>query len=332
MIQNIDSLPIKDILDNKIRAYFKTIWLEKLRDGMPDEWVANFNEANDELREKEQLNMLYLLSKFIYFGEIEIRGLLKSLYRDLYRYPIIKSIREQNQNTLDRKIIESKFDDIQKNTRFLGVGNPSESGVHMLYYFRQESGLPKGFFINSSEIFIAKNTKSQATNGEQRSLEFILANENINRYVFIDDFCGSGEQGTTLLQNQVASIKAIKPDVIISYYLLFATEHGMTNLRKIEGLDTVEAVFTFDDTFKAFAKNSRFFNDQYLDREPLISKSNARETAVKYGLRLSKNHPKGYRDCELMLGFHHNTPDNSLPIFWSNCMSWKPIFRRFNKY
>jgi hypothetical protein len=50
----------------------------------------------------------------------------------------------------------------------------------------------------------------------------------------------------------------------------------------------------------------------------------------KYGKKLYKNHMLGYKDSQLLLGLEHNTPNNTLPIFWSE-EEWSPIFKRYGK-
>ncbi|WP_461330746.1 phosphoribosyltransferase-like protein [Bradyrhizobium liaoningense] len=47
-------------------------------------------------------------------------------------------------------------------------------------------------------------------------------------------------------------------------------------------------------------------------------------------------HPLGYKDTQLALGFSHNTPDNTLPVFWeqpnAKIRTWKPVLHRYPKY
>ena len=49
--------------------------------------------------------------------------------------------------------------------------------------------------------------------------------------------------------------------------------------------------------------------------------------------QLAAKHQLGYGDGQLLLGLFHNTPDNTLPIFWFNeeGKEWYPIFKRYNK-
>ena len=39
----------------------------------------------------------------------------------------------------------------------------------------------------------------------------------------------------------------------------------------------------------------------------------------------------GYNNDAYAFGFFYNTPDNTLPIFWSDHGDWKPIMKRYDK-
>ena len=109
--------------------------------------------------------------------------------------------------------------------------------------------------------------------------------------------------------------------------MLFGTEDGIKAVRNLNVFNIVEAVFTIDETFKAFSADSRYFK---IIPDDIIDKDFSRNTAKKYGINLF-NPPLGHGNCELMLGLYNNTPDNSLPIFWSEEKKWQPIFKRYNK-
>ena len=321
-------LSIHDRLLEKVYAYYQTIWADKWKENIHLDWLKNFDGTDSVLEAKEKLNMLYLLSKFMYFGNEELRELLTSLYRDLFKYPIISAIRRRNGDTTDCGFITQEFKKELDVSRFLGVGNPSESGVHMLYYFRQECGLSKQYFINTSDIFQTSKIADIDRDGNPRSfLKSEIKAKNIKRYIFIDDFCGSGSQATSYLKPIAENIKFENPDIEIKYLMLFATERGLTEVRKITAFDNVEAVFTLDDSFKAFSDDSRYFK-MVIDKD--IDKGFSKNTAEKYGVSLF-NPSLGYADCQLLFGLFHNTPDNSLPIFWSERNNWKAIFKRYNK-
>src|SRR6266542_267271 len=167
---------LKQDLFDKIIVLNETAWENNVERPKIDSWLKNFKNA------KERIHALYLLSQFMYFGSRPVRNLLVSLYRDLYKYRKIQRIRKNNADSIDTVLINSIFEKQLKRTRFLGIGNPSESGPHLLYYFRQENRLPKNLFINTHEIF-RRNRKGQTVR---------LKSPNVYHYVFLDDFCGSG--------------------------------------------------------------------------------------------------------------------------------------------
>jgi hypothetical protein len=87
-------------------------------------------------------------------------------------------------------------------------------------------------------------------------------------------------------------------------------------------------VFTLDESFKAFSSDSRYYN---MPVDNMIDKQFSKATAKKYGDGLYEEHPLGFDDCQLLFGLFHNTPNNSLPIFWGEKDFWKPIFKRYDK-
>ncbi|OSZ82925.1 hypothetical protein CAP35_06595 [Chitinophagaceae bacterium IBVUCB1] len=329
MKMKIETLPLYDRLIEKILSFYATIWKDKLPDGIHNEWLGNFKNVDDDIQQKERLNALFLLSKFMYFGNVELRELLKCVFRDLYKYRVVKKIREDNNDTIDSVVIEQKYKEELLKTRFLGVGNPSESGVHILYYFRQENKLKKTFFINPLDVFQNQLIKEVSNCGKERSYyELSLADENITRYVFIDDFCGSGTQAKDYSKKIVELIKTINPNAEVSYLMLFGTDTGIDTIKKETQFDFVEAVFTLDESFKCFSENSRYYSsNQYTE----IDKDFTKQFSQKYGQVLWPAHPLGYKDCQLLLSLFHNTPDNSLPTFWCD-NNWNPIFKRYHKY
>lgn len=330
-------MSIRDELLRKIKILNDSIWDGRAREPQIDEWLSNFQSGTDGTEEQRTLHALYLLSHFMYFGNREMRELMRVLFRDLYRYPLVEGIRRANGDTTDRLLIEGEFRAALERTLFLGVGNPSESGSHLLYYFRQENGLPKTRFIHSHEIFQRQRlTRWQAVKAllfsrrDRYAGTLMLREPNINRYVFIDDFCGSGHQGEAYSRDIVEDIKAFDPAIQVSYFVLCGTVKGMKVVRDRTAFDVVQCVFELDDTFRCFSPASRYFPSP----EPEITAAFAEQMCRSYGDVLEPEAPLGYGNCQLLLGFQHNTPDNTLPVFWSDGYTgsqWTPMFRRYPK-
>lgn len=315
-------------LREEILALNATVWEHRIGPGDLDRWLERLDATEDAsaLGDDDgstRLHALYLLSQFLYFGDREVRALLRTLYEDLVRYPVVSQLRRALGDTRRQDRLEAGFQLALRATRFLGVGNPSESGPHLLYYFRQENGLPKEVFRNVYEL-LDRRDKQQP----------VLAEPPVAHYVFLDDFCGTGEQASDFYWQAVHDVREAAQaeglDVRFSYLALAARTGGLARLRADSEFDNVDAVLKLDTSFAAFSPESRYF------QPPLpvgISKAFAENLCFWHGTELWERHPLGYQGCALLLGFRHNTPDNTLPIFWfgEDGSGWFPIFRRYHK-
>ena len=313
---------LRERLEAKLKLLNQTNWEGRVPKNVLEEWVSQFDEGPSSIWD-EQAQTLFLLSHFLYFGQAEIRSLLRSLYRDLIRAPALRKIRRANGDTLDTTIINTAYATLHENYRYLALGNPSESSMHLLYYFRQENTLPKRLFIHPHEIFVPSLTGG--------AVAWQLRTPTIQKYVFLDDMCGSGHQAIQYGRDVVQPLKALSPSTDVEYFALFGTSNGLDAVRKSRFFDKAEAVFELDESFRSLEEHSRIFHGG----DPAPERDTVRETCLKYGRVLSAADPLGYDDGQLLLGFSHNTPDNTLPIFWGGDQAetgpWKPIFRRYDK-
>lgn len=311
-----------DLLKKKIKDLCATLWQRQLDWPQVQQWLNNFS-GEVQSPEDEQTQALYLLSHFLYFGEAEVRELLRAVYRDLFRARFVRQFRKSNSNTRVASVINNAFRDELRRTRFLGMGNPSESGSFLLYYFRQVNGLPSNLFIHTHQIF------SRSTAGAS-GVSVQLRDPSIKNYIFIDDLCGSGQQAIDYSKDAVTPLKKLNPGAHVAYLPLFATTKGLSEIRSNAQFDQVECVLELDESFRSFSSLSRVYAGAL---EP-ISGTRGEAVARHYGQKLVPGHPLGYRDNQLILGFFHNTPDNTLPVFWydSPASPWNPVFKRYPKF
>lgn len=312
---------VQRALEDQIRVLSREVWEEALT--WPDvaRWLENFK--GDVLPvDEERLLALHLLANFDFFGLREIRELLRAIYRDLFRYPIVQRARNAQGGTRDAMKLEHAVQQELNATRFLGMGNPSESGAHLLYYFRQVNRLSKRYFIHQHEIL-------DHAPGDPRS---VIAIPGLTRLVFIDDIMGSGTQAVQysarLLEHVREAAARSGVHLEICYFTMFARPKALDLVRTLH-FDVVEAVHEIDDSELAFSARSRV----YAKPAAGISAAAAEAVARHYGQRLQPGSPLGYKDGQLLLGMHHNIPDNTLPIFWAEetAMYWGPAFKRHGK-
>lgn len=307
-----------DELLRKIKVLNETAWEGRLSKGALDAWLDNFLRE-DEDGGQERLHALYLLTQFIYFGAKEVRELLRAVYRDLYRQPVLAEIRRRHSLTIgDGVRAEALFQSELRASRFAGVGNPSESGAHLLYYFRQENRLPKSLFADA-----------HALPRDARDLTVTSRRTPPRQVVFIDDLCGSGKQVVDYLTQIVTELRAQSPGMTIRFFSLFMTARAATHVRDSGLFDSFGSLFLLDESFRCFADDSRHFSPC----PPEVSQATAQIIARKYGRQLLPGHPLGYSNSQLLLGMSHNVPDNSLPLIWFDDpdSSWQPAFPRYQK-
>lgn len=307
---------LTDSLQDKIKTLHDSIWERRADWPHVMKWLDQF--VDEEASDTDRIQALYLLSNFMYFGTNEIRALLKSLYRDIFRASVIEELRESDPS-ITRHAIGNLFLDELRRTRFVSLGNPSESSAFLLYYFRQEAIIPRECFISGAEIFA-----SDGLGG------FSVRDSTVSRYVFIDDMCGSGQQGEAYSKNTVLPLKHLAPKVKVYYYALFGMTEGIQRLRALNRFDVVHSVVELDESFKCFSDASRIYRDA---PEPL-SRDAGKALAQRFGGKLQPGNALGFLDGQLLLGFAYNTPDNSLPIIWSNGHAgqiWTPVFKRYSK-
>ena len=310
-----------DSLYMKVKNLNELLWEGRATRPAIDQWLSNFNGAS-MLEEVEREHALYLLSKFLYFGQKEVRQLLRTMFQDLFRHRLSVAIRQRLVNRNDFEIIHDMFQDELWKTRFLGLGNAAESGAHILYDFRTANNLPLKLFANPHDLFSGR-LDNPTTKWDPE----------VRRLVFIDDFCGTGKQAEGMgvkyvpLMQKVAKSSGIE---IEAWYLtLLATTAGLNNLRQCGVFDIVESVSELDETYRVFDAKSQVYGGAPDD----LTKADGEKIALHYGTDLSPYHPLGYGDCQLLLGFHHNVPDNTLPILSLERINplWHAVFPRSEK-
>ena len=306
-------------LREKLKALNESLWGNQLRWPRIEEWLANFQPPGADNSSRERLHAMFLLSHFTFFNIAATRELLHALFRDLVRYPIVASIRRANTNTTNVAFLHSRFAAELATTRFVGTGNPSDSGTHLLYYFRQENQLDRDLFVSAHELLDQDDATGRA-----------ILEGTVTRVVFLDDFCGSGRQAIRYSTSIVEKLKTAAPKLETRYHVLFATSRGLEEVRKKTRFDVSSSVCELDPSFKSVSPESRYFRNapQEIDRDF------ARAMCLKYGKQIEPSSPLGFGGCELLIGFEHNIPNNTLPIIWSEGHTgrhWVPALKRHRK-
>lgn len=299
-------LPTFEVLMDILRKTLNTAWhINTIHEAGLKKWLNNFvgdalrtSDFNvDEARDLERRISLFLLCNFVYYNEEEVKHLMKVMIENYIHAYFLK----QNKNNVN----DSEIDELIRKTTFSPLGNQSESSSYMLYMFRQINDLSKYDFEDK------KNS------------------ENI---VFVDDFSITVTQANRYIKKYLES----HPDKInkkISVLLMVSTQDAVQKIESINEVDNVLPCIIMDDSSKVFSDSSIVFQGY----SPEI-KEKAKKVCQHYGELLLNEEDKkhgatalGFGDGGYLMGAYYNTPNNTLPIFWSDKNSWQPIFQRYNK-
>lgn len=335
-----DYIRIKEDNIQKIKDLSTWIWKADIDNTKINNWLLNFNGLVDQNKEHEELNSLFLLKQYMYFGQRELREMLKSAYHNLFYKPLLHHLKYTE--NVPSSNLENELKSNLSKTRFLGIGNVSESSSLLLYYFRQINSLEAKLFWHVHQVF----------QYNQDNVLSLTSNENgdfIENYIFLDDISGSGTQAYSFFTGKdreekivglevVEQIKKKNPNANIYYITLFSTHKSNEKLAQIADLK-IKSVFLLDETYRVFNNKSRYFPSKEENHESQIDESRLDE--LNYSKRISEKYfsllnldsyyKYGFKNSQLLLSFFYNTPNNTLPIFWVKNDSWENIFKRYEK-
>lgn len=310
-----------DFIERELRSVAENAWESRVSWPEIKSWTNNFTGEVLEKPEEKMIAM-YALSRFMFFSQRLVREMLISLYRDHFRAPMRQKIRARLGDSATLKLVDEQYAQELRRTRFVGVGNPSESGAHLLYYFRQVNRLEKDLFADCGSAFTPISAG--------KNVLYFPREKAVTRFVFFDDLVGSFSQCGDYLGGYIEGLRESGKEVELRFMSLFATSQGLRNANASSYFDGhATSLFELDESFQAFSMTARYFSDP----PSWFSVENFRRVFRHYGEQLQPSMPLGYQDGQLLLGFSHNTPDNTLPVVWDegSRRHWNPIFLRYDK-
>lgn len=233
---------------------------------------------------------LWLLVNFVYYNESEVKHLCSMLFREFIHSNLI-----QEEGEIPECLVQ-----LNKKVRFHFLGRSGESGAFLLYYFRKENKLSIRSFISDLDNL----------------------DDDVEEIVYVDDVTLSTGKQSQAYKYLVEDQKKIK-NRKITILTLIASSKAIDFLRS-EGYHIINCI-TLHERDRCFSDDSNIFHS-HRDHQ-----NDCKKMMEYYGKKIySANFPLGYNNSEYSFGFFYNTPDNTLPIFWSN-NNWTPIIERYEK-
>jgi hypothetical protein len=286
-----DTFPTEDEMFKQLMITVESAWQNHLSKSHVEQWLANFKAEVFDLEYERRL-ALWLLCNFVFYNHHEVRHLCRTAYQEFLHFTL-KSTPINPGDEWDQ--VANR---VLENTRFYHLGKAGESGGYVLYYFRQENGLGVRQFLTSPEKLP----------------------HNVDTIVFVDDVVLSGTQADQYLQRATGSIDKDKRKILLTFFSTAEAE----KLLAAEDI-TVLSCIKLDERCRCFSQQSDTFANHPVHRD------HCKQLAEHYGAKLIPSSPLGYNDGQYSFGFYYNTPDNTLPIFWSERNGWHPVMKRYDK-
>lgn len=178
---------------------------------------------------------------------------------------------------------------------FSNIGKLTGGSAHILKIFQEENGLNEKQFIELDKL----------TNPSTKT-----------PLILLDDFVGSGNTFCKLFKND-KTIQQIKTmNFEIHYAVLTAFDKGLS---KIENDTKVMVLFGY-----LYESLNQIRDGNLFDEKTKIEITNL---VSKYSNRLHRDYLWGYDDCQLLVSFEQNIPNNSISLLWHD-KGWTPLIRR----
>jgi hypothetical protein len=190
------------------------------------------------------------------------------------------------------------------------LDGPGRSGAHYAKLYADENSV---YYENVVEY--------------SRIGQALAGNQNVQCLVFVDDFIASGNSASEHFRNLVRDHATAINSAKIALFFIAICGFGEGQARVDVSLGElgltahVHICDVLDASDKCFNDRSSIFPDPGL-------RDRARQVAYLHGVRLEKQIPLGFSDCQSVVVFEDNCPNNSLPILWSASNNWTPLFER----
>jgi len=255
-------------------------------------WLSQFGgNSNQRL-------ILPLLKNISFFNQAKIEEACELLFKRIQRW-YLSGDREVTLDISGKKLVKKIASKITLST----LDKLGKSGMGIV------------------RTFSKRNNIFQYNIKDKNKLEF----GSNNVIVFIDDFIASGRTMADNLREFFKN-KNIQPEDVKSKIFLCAIVGFTDSANKLETEFNkynvkVEIANELSELDKCFSKGSTIFRND-------IMKEESKELCQSKGLELEKKYPLGFSDCQSLIVFHDNCPNNTLPIFYKKTKDWTPLFER----
>lgn len=262
------------------------------------EWLDQF-----EYRTEQRL-MFKLLKHVEFYSDSKVREKLVVLHEQVQR--VLAGLRVPR--PADRRVRRSDI-------LLSSFGPPSKSGASYARLYAHVNMITHHNAVNFEGINEALRKDSE---------------NSIKAIVFVDDLIASGDTAVEYLNelNKMCGALIQEKKVKVFVSAICVLDIGEKNLQN--------AILTFPFDVEVNSCDYLLYSEQCFNNGSQVFDSpdermEAKGIARNYGIELVKKSPLGYNDCQLLVAFHDNCPNNTLPILWKESTGktkWMPLFKR----
>lgn len=184
--------------------------------------------------------------------------------------------------------------DVSTNYVFSYIGNLTGGSAHMLRPFQEENLISEKLFVDVQSI----------SKSSERITLFLL-----------DDFVGSGSTFVEWFQSNLS--KKTNNNIEKTYYcVLTAFEKGIKHIKEQTNIQVICP--------QVYDKSSMVIDGDVFNSD---EKQKIKSLLTKYSKRLPNQYLYGYDNCQLLVAFETNIPNNSISLLWAS-EYWSPLFKR----
>jgi hypothetical protein len=253
-------------------------------------WLAQFGSNQD------QRLMFTLLKALRFYSERVVREKLKDAMDFVRR------------NTVEKKKEGERF---RRDILVSYLGGVAKSGPQYARMFCQENRI----------------LRDNAISWQEMGARVRRASSEIQAVVFVEDILGTGGTAIDAMKDiakeVVQDLKASRAKLFLVAVCGFSDALSRVEdaARELELPLEVYCSESLNEADKAFSESSKAF-ETAADRERALL------LARKVGERLEKRWPLGHGDCQALVVFFSNCPNNTLPIIYKVAADWQPLFAR----
>ncbi|HCF9476681.1 hypothetical protein [Pseudomonas aeruginosa] len=290
---------LADVL-GRFRVLLKKQVITGLDEAQLDRWLGNFKT------EEEQYFAACVLGRLIYRSN----AMIDSAIDHLLHCTLPTYLRQHHlfpHDDIESFLTALSAQNRGYHIRFVGVdgskdSDTGKSGALIIRRYKQHAGINK--------LSTCRPDKLNELPGHVSCL------------VFVDDMLGTGKQFEDFAKELgLAEKKGLR----IFYCPLIAHAKGLERLRDTCPWLTVLPIEIFDERHQFFCESADSPGLWKVDESNTVEDARTfyDALALKHGLPATKKF-----GLDLLLGFEHSTPNNSLSLLWADSDTWTPLLTR----